>query len=107
MTDYLQDTDADDGEQITNRELADDTDASLAELIELVDFDQENSMSTPFGPMTEAELIELIRPMLHDWVRTNPDQARQFLAVLHLAAGDLLSKHGDADPEEIVERLGD
>jgi len=95
------------GDGETDPELADDTDRSLGELARMVEFDTEKAMQTPFGAMTEAELIDMIRPMLHDWVRTNPDQARQFLAVLHLAAGDLLSKHGDADPEEIVERLGD
>jgi hypothetical protein len=91
----------------TNKELADDTDASLGELTRMVEFEDENAMQTPFGPMTEAELIDMLRPMFADWVRTNPDQAIQLLGVLHLAAGDLLSKHAEQDPEEIVGELGE
>lgn len=92
-------------DQSTDPELAEDTDTTLGELTSLVEFDTERPMQTPFGPMTEAELLDMIRPMLREWVRTNPDQARQFLAVLHLSAGDLLDKHAGRDPVEIVAEL--
>jgi len=89
----------------TNRELADDTDTSLGELARMVEFNDEDAMQTPFGPMTEAELIDMIRPILHDWVRTNPKQAEQLLSILHLATGDLIEEHADRDPEEIAAEL--
>jgi len=103
MTDAINpdDTDA----QNTNRALADDTDTSLGELARMVEFDSENAMQTPFGPMTEAELIDMIRPILHDWVRSNPDQTKQLLSILHLATGDLMQEHADRSPEEIASDL--
>jgi hypothetical protein len=91
--------------QTTDRELADDTDASLGELARMVEFNDEDAMQTPFGPMTEAELIDMIRPILHDWVRTNPEQAEQLLSILHLATGDLIEEHADRNAEEIAGEL--
>lgn len=100
-TNYDDTTDA----QETNLELANDTDTSLGELARMVSFDQENAMQTPFGPMTEAELIDMIRPTLHDWVRTNPAQAKELLSILHLATGELIEEHADRTPEEIAAEL--
>jgi len=89
----------------TDKELADDTDASLGSLSRMVDFNSENAMQTPFGPMTEAELIDMIRPILHDWIRTNPRAAKELLSILHLATGELIEEHADRSAEEIAAEL--
>jgi len=93
------------GDGETDPELADDTDRSLGELARMVEFDREKAMQTPFGAMTEAELIDMIRPMLHDWVRTSPEPAKELLSILHLATGELIEEHAEESPEEIAADL--
>lgn len=83
-------------------ELASDLDATVGRMAGVISLDRETKMQTPMGPMTEAELVGLIRPSLNQWAAANPDTCVRALAVIHRMTGDLLAKHADADPNDLA-----
>lgn len=85
-----------------DRELADDVDATIERLGELISIDSEKTMTTPFGEMTEADLLGLIRPSLWQWVGSKRDTALRAVALIHRSTGDLLDKHTDRDADELA-----
>ncbi len=87
-----------------NDELADDVDATIERLGTLISIDSERTMTTPFGEMTEEDLLGLIRPSLWQWAASNDGTALAAVGLIHKATGDLIEKHApDRDAEELAE----
>lgn len=84
-------------------ELADDVDATIERIGEMISIDSDRTMTTPFGEMTEADLLGLIRPSLWQWVGSKRDTALSAVALIHRSTGDLLDKHApDRDVDELA-----
>lgn len=99
-------THGDDGAQSDelNHELADDLDATIERIGELIGMESDEKMQTPFGPMSEAELLNLVRPSLWQWVASKEETALSAVALIHRSTGDLLDKHApDRDAQELAE----
>lgn len=94
------DTSLDDAD--LDRELADDVDATIERLGELISIDSERQMATPFGQMSEADLLGLIRPSLWLWVASKRETALAAVGLIHRATGDVIEKHSDKSAEELA-----
>lgn len=81
------------------REFADDFDATLGKLGEMMD-----ESATEEGPMgmSPVDMMGMFRPQVRQKALQDPDKLKRSLAIIHMASGDLLEKHHSGDFTDLI-----
>lgn len=89
-------------EENSAKELARNLDKTIEQMVGRIDFDDSGG-SNPMGVSPE-QAIGMMRPMLSQYARKNPEEVKRVIAIIHLETGGLLDYHTDdgVDAEDLV-----
>lgn len=85
------------------KEFANDVDRSIGALLDMVANAKEAQNSTDQMPIDPRTFMDnMVRPQLYQYAQEKPETAMKAVAVVHRASADLLDKHSDSDPNDLL-----